>query len=67
MSARGIGNVSFCDAANKFHVLTLEQVKTLQIEVIEHEQSLLQKKWALRTAINDAASVEDLQAVKISF
>ena len=67
MSAKGVANVSFCDADNKFHDLTLDQVKALQLEVVEYEQRLLQRKWNIRAAIEKAATFDALNAVTVSF
>ena len=59
--------VAFMDAENQAHMLTLDQLKTLQLEVIQNGQSAYAQKWALRTLIESAESVEALQAIEITF
>ena len=60
-------SVAFMDANNEAHLLTLEQLKTVQVEIIQNGQSAYQQKWALRTAIKEAQSKEDLEAIEIKF
>lgn len=59
--------VAFMDAENQAHMLTLDQLKTLQLEVIQNGQEAYAQKWALRTQIESADSVEALQAIEIKF
>lgn len=59
--------VAFMDAENQAHTLTLDQLKTLQLEVIQNGQEAYAQKWALRTRIESAESVEALQAIEIKF
>ena len=59
--------VAFMDANNLAHQLTLEQLKTVQVEIIQNGQSAYQQKWALRTAIENAQSKEELEAIDIKF
>lgn len=61
------GSVAFMDANNEAHLLTLEQLKTVQVEIIQNGQSAYQQKWTLRTAIEAAQSIEDLEAIEIKF
>ena len=63
----GQTEASFCGADNAMRPVTLEQLKTMRLEVIEYGQSLYAKKWAMRAAIEGAASFEAVDAVKISF
>ena len=67
MGAKGLASVQFCDAENAFHDLTLKQVETLQIEVVEYEQRLLKHKWSIRAAIEGAKTFEALDAVVVNF
>lgn len=60
-------SVAFMDANNESHLLTLEQLKTVQVEIIQNGQSAYQQKWALRTAIEAAQSIEDIEAIEIKF
>lgn len=59
--------VAFMDAKNEAHSLTLDQLKTLRLEVIQNGQEAYAQKWALRTQIESAESVEALQAIEIVF
>jgi hypothetical protein len=59
--------VAFMDANNEPHLLSLEQLKTVQVEIIQNGQSAYQQKWTLRTAIEAALSIEDLEAIEIKF
>ena len=59
--------VAFMDSSNEPHELTLDQVKTLQLEIIQNGQSAYQQKWSLRTAIESAENAEALEAIVTSF
>ena len=59
--------VMFCAADNSFHEVTLEQLKTMKIEVIQYGQQLYQKKWTYREQINQAQTKEDLDKIEIKF
>lgn len=65
--AEARATVAFMDANNQPHLLTLEQLKTVQVEIIQNGQSAYQQKWALRTAIESAQSKEELDAIEIKF
>jgi hypothetical protein len=67
MEASGMEKTMFCSADNSFHSVTLEQLKTMLLEIISHGQALYARKWELRTAIEQAATFEALGAVVISF
>lgn len=60
-------SVAFMDANNQTHLLSLEQLKTVQVEIIQNGQSAYQQKWALRTAIETAQTKEELEAIEITF
>lgn len=59
--------VAFMDANNDAHMLTLDQLKTLQLEIIQNGQSAYQQKWTLRTAIENAEDTEALDEIEIKF
>ena len=67
MEAGGTPETTFCAADNSFHTVTLEQLKTMRLEVIAYGQALYTRNWTLRTAIESAQSVEAVQAVDINF
>lgn len=57
----------FMDANNVGHPVTLEQLKTLQLEIIQSGNAAYQEKWKLRDAIAKAATKEELEAIEIAF
>ena len=59
--------VSFCAADNTFHEVTLDDLKTMKLEVIKYGQELYQKKWAYREMINNATSKKELDNININF
>lgn len=63
LSANGERETLFCDHHNVMQVVTLEQLATIQLEIIGHGQQLYAKKWALRERVNAAASMEEVNAV----
>ena len=67
MTATGSETTLFCDYDNVFRAVTLDNLKTLQLEVIQNGQNLYAQKWAFREAINAAKSKEELDAVVIAF
>lgn len=67
MEAQGIGSTVFCAADNSFHEVTLQQLKDFRLAVIGLGQRLYARKWELRTAIEAAETLEDLEAITISF
>lgn len=67
MSSLGTETTQFCDYDNVFRTVTLDDLKTLQLEVIQNGQSLYAQKWAYRDAINVAADKTALDAVQIKF
>lgn len=60
-------SVAFMDANNAPHQLSLEQLKTLQLEVIQNGQEAYAQKWTLRSQIEAAESVDALNAIEIAF
>ena len=63
----GADTVMFCDFDNEFHPLNKEQVLTLQREVLLNGQNLYAQKWAFRKQINEAETIEAINAVEIHF
>lgn len=63
----GQTDTSFCGADNVMRPVTLDQLKAMRLEVIQYGQGLYAKKWALREAIEGAASFEAVDAVNVSF
>ena len=65
--AESRSTVAFMDSSNAPHELTLDQVKTLQLEIIQNGQSAYQQKWQLRSAIESAEDKETLEGIEIRF
>lgn len=65
--AESRSTVAFMDANNQPHLLSLDELKTVQVEIIQNGQSAYQQKWALRTAIESAQTKEELEAIEIKF
>lgn len=66
-SAEERSTVAFMDSSNQPHMLTLDQLKILQLEIIQNGQYAYQQKWSLRTAIEQAEDKEALDAIQIKF
>lgn len=62
-----VTTTQFCDANNAFHEVTLDNLKVLQLELIQYAQSLYATKWQLRAAIEAAKTVDELNAIDIKF
>lgn len=67
MELTSVTKTQFCDANNTFHEVTLDNLKVLQLELIQYAQSLYATKWQLRAAIEAAKSVDELNAIDIKF
>lgn len=57
----------FMDANNEGHQVSLEDLKTLQLEIIQAGQAAYQEKWKLRDAIEKAKTKEELEKIVIAF
>lgn len=66
-SSDEVKSTMFCAADNSFHEVTLDNLKTMQLEVIGYGQQLYQTKWELRTQIMAAETKEELDAIEIKF
>lgn len=62
-----ITSVQFCAYDNTFHGVTLDNLKTLQKELILFGNQLYAKKWTYRMGISSATTLKDLQAIDIAF
>ena len=67
MEMTNIDKTQFCDANNDFHEVTLDNLKIMQLELIQYAQSLYATKWQLRAAIETAKTVDELNAIDIKF
>lgn len=59
--------ITFRDADNQFHTLTYEQVKVLQLEIIENGNFAYAQKWAFDDQVEQATSKENLDAIEVIF
>ena len=67
MEITGLTNTQFCDANNEFHVVSLEDCKTMLLEIIQNAQALYQQKWAYRDAIATIEDIKELSDLTIEF
>lgn len=61
------GTVAFMDHDNHPHMLTIEQIKTIQLEIIQNGQAAYQQKWAFRTQIEAAKDSNAINSIVITF
>lgn len=57
----------FCCYDNTYYPVTLQDLETMQLEVITNGHNLYKQKWAYRNAINSASTKEELDAIHIEF
>lgn len=67
MEARGKENELFRAYDNTFHEVTLEDLKTMLVEISEHGQKLYARKWQLEVSIQAATTAEELDAITVTF
>ena len=67
LQSTGETTAMFCGADDILHPVTLSDVQVMQIALIERAQTLYGLKWQLREAINNAQTIEALNAIEISF
>lgn len=67
MIASGLDTVKFMTFDNKLVELTLEQLKTIQLELISYGNNLYTRKWALRAQIEACKAKEEVDAIVISY
>lgn len=67
LEAQGVSSTTFCAADNSFHEVTLENLKTMRLELIAHGQALYAKKWQLRSQIEAAESLSAVEGIEIDF
>ncbi|MCZ4065738.1 DUF4376 domain-containing protein [Oxalobacter aliiformigenes] len=57
----------FCDYNNQFHEVTKADLETMRREIVANSQRLYQIKWQYRSLIEAATTVEELDAITITF
>lgn len=63
----GVDNVLFRDFNNEMHEVSLEDLETMQLEIIMNGQKLYAKKWEIESSIEDAHSIEELLKINDDF
>lgn len=67
LEATGERETLFCDYGNVMREVTLEQLKTLRLELIAYGRMLYARKWELREAVNAARTPEAVARIEINF
>lgn len=67
MTATGTETVKFMTFDNQLISVTLEQLKTMQLELISYGNNLYARKWTLRSQIEAAETLEALDGITISY
>ncbi len=67
MEATGEETVRFCAFDNRFHDVTLAQLKTMQLEIIANARTIYEMKWKIRERIDNAQHIEELDAMVMNF
>lgn len=67
LEATGEKETLFCDYGNSMRRVTLEQLKTLQLELIAYGRMLYARKWELREAVSAAQTPEAVASIEINF
>lgn len=67
MTAQNMTTVNFMTYDNTLAQLTLEQLKTIQLELISYGNNLYARKWALRSQIEACKTKEEVDAIVIDF
>lgn len=66
MEEENIDQKLFMDYNNVAQMVTLEDVKTLRLEIIKNGEKIYFQKWTLRDAIETAQSIEELENLDLS-
>lgn len=67
MEAEGVDKTDFMSYEDILVPVTLDELKTLQLEIIKNGHSVYQQKWHFREAINNAIDMETLKSMNIEF
>ena len=67
MEATGGETVRFCAFDNRFHDVTLAQLKTMQREIIANARTIYEMKCKIRERIDNAQHIEELDAIVMNF
>lgn len=67
MEAQGLSTVNFMTFDNSLAALTLEQLKTIQLELIAYGNNLYARKWSLRGQIEACKTKQEVDAIVIDY
>ena len=67
MEAEDVETKMFMDYENIVQVITLDEAKILQLEIIKNGEFIYQQKWEFRNKINNALSINDIDTLKMEF
>lgn len=67
MESENIETKMFMDYEDIVQIITLEEAKTLQLEIIKNGEFIYQQKWELRNRIKNASSIEEVDQIQIAF
>lgn len=67
MEAQGLSRVNFMTFDNSLAALTLEQLKTIQLELISYGNNLYTRKWNLRKQIEACTTKAEVDAIVIDY
>ena len=59
--------ITFRDANNAFHILSYQQLKVLQLEIIANGNFAYEQKWRMDQLVDAATTAEELNAIEIAF
>jgi hypothetical protein len=67
VTKKGLESVLFRDFNNKMHEVSLDDLETMQIDVIMNGQELYAKKWQAELAIDNATTIDELLEIEDNF
>lgn len=67
MEAENLETITFRDFNNIFQIVSLDELKTLKLEIIKNGQNIYLQKWEFEKQIQSAKTTEDLDAISIDF
>ena len=67
MSSTETNVINFMTYDNVLVNVTLEQLKTIQLELIQYGNNLYARKWSLRDKINACTTIDEVNSIDITF
>jgi hypothetical protein len=65
MISKNLEQEVFMDYDDLTQIITLDEAKTIQLEIIDNGYSIYQQKWVLRNQIEQATTVEEVEAINV--